>query len=59
MPEQPSEEELTVCDLVTRPASDLTPEERDEVKKVARHIFGGESGRRLVLNCHQQAQARA
>ena len=37
--EQLSEEELTVFDLLTRPGPDLTPEEREEVKKVARHIL--------------------
>lgn len=34
-----SEEELTVFDVLTRPGPELTPEERDEVKKVARHLL--------------------
>jgi type I restriction enzyme R subunit len=56
--EQLSEEELTVFDLLTRPGPDLTSEEREEVKKVARHIL--ERVREaLVLNWRQKAQARA
>jgi type I restriction enzyme R subunit len=56
--EQLSEEELTVFDLLTRPGPELTPEEREEVKKVARHIL--ERVRQaLVLNWRQKAQARA
>ena len=34
-----SEEELTVFDLLTRPGPDLSPAERDEVRKVARHLL--------------------
>ncbi len=39
MREQLTEEELTVFDLLTRPGPDLTSEERDEVKKVARQLL--------------------
>jgi type I restriction enzyme R subunit len=56
--EQLSEEELTVFDLLTRPGPDLTPEEREEVKKVARHILD-RVRQALVLNWRQKAQARA
>jgi type I restriction enzyme R subunit len=35
-----SEEELTVFDILTRPGPDLTTEERDEVKKVAKQLLG-------------------
>ena len=56
--EQLTEEELTVFDLLTRPGPDLSAEERDEVKKVARHLL--ERVRTaLVLNWRQKAQARA
>jgi type I restriction enzyme R subunit len=56
--EQLSEEELTVFDLLTRPGPALSPEEREEVKKVARHLL--ERVRQaLVLNWRQKAQARA
>lgn len=34
-----TEPELTVFDLLTRPGPDLSKEERDEVKKVARHLL--------------------
>ncbi|HEY0874934.1 MAG TPA: type I restriction enzyme endonuclease domain-containing protein [Vicinamibacterales bacterium] len=56
--EQLSEEELTVFDLLARPGLDLTPEEREELKKVARHILE-RVGAALVLNWRQKAQARA
>jgi type I restriction enzyme R subunit len=53
-----TEEELTVFDLLTRPGPDLAPAERDEVKKVARHLLPKVRGA-LVLNWRQKAQARA
>ncbi len=56
--EQLSEEELTVFDLLTRPGPDLTPEERDEVKKVVRSLLG-RVREALVLNWRQKSQARA
>jgi type I restriction enzyme R subunit len=56
--EQLTEEELTVFDLLTRPGPDLSPEERDEVKKVARHLLERVRAA-LVLNWRQKAQARA
>lgn len=37
--EQLTEEELVVFDLLTRPGPDLSTEERDEVKKVARQLL--------------------
>ena len=37
--ERLTEEELTVFDLLTRPGPDLAPAERDEVKRVARHLL--------------------
>jgi len=56
--EQLTEEELTVFDLLTRPGPDLAPAERDEVKRVARHLLQRVRGA-LVLNWRQKAQARA
>jgi type I restriction enzyme R subunit len=53
-----TEEELTVFDLLTRPGPDLAPAERDEVKKVARHLLE-QVRRALVLNWREKAQARA
>jgi type I restriction enzyme R subunit len=53
-----TEEELTVFDLLTRPGPDLSPGERDEVKKVARHLLERVRAA-LVLNWRQKAQARA
>lgn len=56
--EQLTEEELTVFDLLTRPGPDLSTEERDEVKKVARHLLERVRAA-LVLDWRHRAQARA
>jgi type I restriction enzyme R subunit len=53
-----TEEELTVFDLLTRPGPDLAPEEREEVKKVARHLLQRVRAA-LVLDWRQRAQSRA
>ncbi len=34
-----SEEELTIFDILTRPAPELTTEEREEVKKIAHQLL--------------------
>ena len=47
-----SEEELAIFDILTRPAPELTPEERKEVKKVARELLGRLKDL-LVLNWRQ------
>jgi type I restriction enzyme R subunit len=56
--EQLTEDELTVFDILTRPGPDLTPEERDEVKKVARQLLQKLKSL-LVLEWRHKAQARA
>lgn len=56
--EQLSEAELTVFDLLTRPGPDLSDEERDEVKKVARLLLK-RVRHALVIDWRQKAQARA
>jgi len=53
-----SVEELTVFDILTRPGPELSPQERDEVKKVARVLLGKLKAL-VVLNWRQKAQARA
>lgn len=53
-----SEEELTVFDLLTRPGPDLGPEERDEVKKVTKHLLSKLKAV-LVINWRQKVQSRA
>ena len=53
-----SEEELTVFDILTRPGPDLTPEEREEVKKVARQVLARMKAL-LALDWRRQTQARA
>ena len=56
--EQLTEDELTVFDILTRPGPDLTSEERQEVKKVARQLLQKVKSA-LVLNWRLKAQARA
>ena len=53
-----SEEELTIFDILTRPGPKLSPEERDEVKKVARQVLGRLKSL-LALDWRRQVQARA
>jgi type I restriction enzyme R subunit len=53
-----SEEELVVFDILTRPAPELSGEERAEVKKVARELLERVKGL-LVLNWRQKAAARS
>ncbi len=53
-----SEEELTILDILTRPAPELTTEEREEVKKVA-HILLEKLHKLLVLGWRQKIATRA
>jgi type I restriction enzyme R subunit len=53
-----TEEELTVFDILTRPGPELSSEERDEVKKVARALLEKLKSA-VVLDWRQRAQARA
>lgn len=56
--ERLSEEELVVFDILTRPAPELAPEERAEVKKVAKELLG-RLKQLLVLEWRQKATARS
>jgi type I restriction enzyme R subunit len=56
--ENMSEEELVIFDILTRPAPELTPEERTEVKKVARELLASLKTL-LVLNWRQKSMARS
>jgi len=53
-----SEEELVIFDTLTRPAPELTAEERTEVKKVARELLD-RLKKLLVLNWRQKSTARS
>jgi type I restriction enzyme R subunit len=53
-----SEEELTIFDILTRPAPELTTEEREEVKKVAHQLLKKLHGL-LVLGWRQKISTRA
>jgi type I restriction enzyme R subunit len=53
-----SEEELVIFDILTRPAPELSAEERAEVKKVAAELLARLKGL-LVLNWRQKAAARS
>ena len=56
--ENMSEEELVIFDILTRPAPELSTEERAEVKKAAR-ILLAQLKALLVLNWRQKAAARS
>jgi type I restriction enzyme R subunit len=56
--ENMTEEELVIFDILTRPAPELTPEERDEVKKVARELLT-RMKTLLGLNWRQKVAARS
>jgi type I restriction enzyme R subunit len=53
-----TEEELTVFDLLTRPGPDLSPAERDEVKKVARQMLA-KLQQSFTVDWQKTAQSRA
>ncbi len=56
--ENMSEEELVIFDILTRPAPELSTEERAEVKKVARELLDRLKAL-LVLNWRQKSTARS
>ncbi len=56
--EHMTEEELVIFDILTRPAPELSSEERAEVKKVARELLAKLKSV-LVLNWRQKAAARS
>jgi type I restriction enzyme, R subunit len=56
--ENMTEEELVIFDILTRPAPELTTEERAEVKKVARELLN-HLKQLLVLNWRQKSTARS
>ena len=56
--ENMTEEELIVFDILTRPAPELSSEERKEVKKVARELLS-RLKELLVLNWRQKSSARS
>ena len=56
--ENVTEEELAIFDILTRPAPELNPEERAEVKKVARELLA-RLKQLLVLNWRQKSTARS
>jgi len=53
-----AEEELVIFDILTRPAPDLSAEERAEVKKVTRDLLG-RIKELLVLNWRKKSAARS
>ncbi len=56
--EKMTEEELVILDILTRPAPELSSEERAEVKKVARDLLTKLKAL-LVLNWRQKSSARS
>jgi len=53
-----SEEKLVILDILTRPAPELSTEERAEVKKVARRLLA-RLKELLVLNWRRKSTARS
>jgi type I restriction enzyme R subunit len=53
-----SDEELVIFDILTRPSPDLSTEERDEIKKVARELLQKLKAL-LVINWRQKSAARS
>lgn len=53
-----SEEELVILDILTRPAPPLTPEERNEIKKVAKQLLAKLKGL-LVLDWRKRQSTQA
>jgi len=53
-----SEEELVILDILTRPAPELTAEERDEIKKVAKQLLAKLKGL-LVLDWRKRQASQA
>ncbi len=56
--ENMTEEELVIFDILTRPAPELSADERTEVKKVARELLN-RLKQLLVLNWRQKSTARS
>ncbi len=56
--ENMTEEELVIFDILTRPAPNLTTEERAEIGKVARELLT-RLKQLLVLNWRQKSSARS
>jgi len=56
--ENMTEEELVIFDILTRPAPELSPDERAEVKKIARELLN-RLKQLLVLNWRQKSTARS
>jgi type I restriction enzyme R subunit len=57
--EQLDEEELALFDLLTKPAIDLTEDERDKVKATARELLITLKAGKLVLDWRKRQQSRA
>jgi type I restriction enzyme R subunit len=56
--EHMTEEELVIFDILTRPAPELNPAERDELKKVARELLN-KLKQLLVINWRQKTSERS
>lgn len=56
--ENMTEEELVIFDILTRPAPELSPDERNEVKKVTRELLG-RIKQLLVLDWRRRTDARS
>ena len=57
--EQLSEEELALFDILTKPEIEMTAKEKEEVKKVARHLLQTLKQAKLVLDWRKKQRSRA
>jgi type I restriction enzyme R subunit len=57
--EQMTEEELAICDILTKPRVDITAKEEKEVKKVAKDMLQTLKANTLVLDWRKRQQTRA
>lgn len=54
-----SEEELTIFDLLTKPQIELSPEEREQVKRIARELLATLKREKLVIDWRKEQGKRA
>ncbi len=57
--EKLSEEELALFDILTKPEINMTDKEKEEVKKVARHLLQTLKEAKLVLDWRKKQRSRA
>ena len=54
-----TEEQLAVCDLLTRAGPELTVDEEHQVKSVVEQVLAALKRKKLVLDCRKEQRTRA